>query len=177
MSWPKSAYAALLDIERIKKEATLRAGGTKAMTGSTTEGVLTAEMIDRMEAGPEMDRIIHDKVMGGAPIDLKHGQTMMFAAVSRTDNAYSDPLTPCYSTDIAAAWEVIEHLRGVAHSVGITLTWGYGSFQRGAGWKCDFMTVGHSSIPGKFHRDPAFAEARTAPLAICKAALKFALAK
>lgn len=131
------------------------------MTGSTTEGVLTAEMIDRMEAGPEMDALVGQYVM---PLTV-NGKPY--------ERAFNEP----YSTRIEAAWEVIEHLRGVAHSVGITLTWGYGSFQRGAGWKCDFMTVGHSSIPGKFHRDPAFAEARTAPLAICKAALKFALAK
>lgn len=56
---------------------------------------MTNEDIDKMEAGPELDKLVNEKVFG---IQL---------------NEFDDitSIKP-YSTDIAAAWEVVEKLKG-----------------------------------------------------------------
>lgn len=61
-----------------------------------------------------------------------------------------------YSTDIAAAWEVVgSHLMDL-HCYG------------GHGWECMWLAEGPESTD-------VFAKADTAPLAICRAALKACL--
>lgn len=96
-------------------------------------------------AGPRMDKLVAELVMGqvwqgGHPIP-------------NYDGRWSWPAP--YSTDIAAAWEVVERLaktHRVLVSGGIKLP-----------WQCDVM-------PHPF-ATPTFAEAETAPLAICRVAL------
>ena len=53
----------------------------------------------KMEAGREMDALVAEKVMG-----------LSYILFDGTD-PHQEELTPHYSTDIAAAWEVVEKLR------------------------------------------------------------------
>jgi hypothetical protein len=136
--------------------------------------------IRQMPAGREMDKLIAEQVMG---ISMYHydkghpdncyfmlldadGDPVLFAprfrdAERKTEaEAWQD--CPCYSTDIAAAWQVVEKLTadgwGHKHHV-------YSKYAEMPGWQWTFMQSGKgpNSISG--------AEAETAPLAICRAAL------
>ena len=113
----------------------------------------------------EIDALIAKKVMGYEPSEFTHwpcgkarspnqlywrkdGKLFMF------DNL------PHYSTDIAAAWQVVEKIKGKYRGVEI----GY----RLGGWFCQ-IEDGTSDIDERYI---AQAEADTAPLSICLAALK-----
>jgi len=88
-----------------------------------------------MKAGEELDTLIFTRVMG---LTMSHVSSI-----------------PHYSTDISAAWEVVEKLRGVWDIRSMSKTWvAILSVQVGTSDK----RVGE--------------EAETAPLAICLAALK-----
>lgn len=77
---------------------------------------LTAEAIDAMPAGPEMDRLLAERVMSarvrrnsdGLYDLIIPGQPRSVDWVER-DGAWEG--VPHYSRDIAAAWQVVEHLR------------------------------------------------------------------
>ena len=60
---------------------------------------MTHNEIDAMQAGPEMDRMVAEKVMGWRPPDCDHGPGRMCGLCWP-----SDPL-PRYSTDLNAAVE------------------------------------------------------------------------
>ncbi len=93
--------------------------------------------IDKLEAGPELDALVAEKVMGMEP-----------------DGPWAPPK---YSTDIAAAWEVLMVLVGrIPEPIGIIID-KQGQFFVVKGEQCDLEDV---------------ASASTAPLAICRAALK-----
>jgi hypothetical protein len=95
-----------------------------------------------MKAGRELDSLVAEKFMG-------HGSGYPLP----NDFKYLAEV-PCYSTDIAAAWEVVEHLRQAYKIVDVLLTKSYAS--------C------------KLYDDETFisVDADTASLAICLAALK-----
>lgn len=119
----------------------------------------TPEEIDAMPAGPELDQLVAELVMGATWNEsfcrvcgwklVAEGEAGCWASncsmrpppVNRADAP--EP----YSVDIAAAWEVIEklaiHLKGESGN-----------------WTCCMMNGNHK------------AKASTAPLAICRAALK-----
>ncbi len=82
-----------------------------------------------LEAGRDLDALVAEKVMG---------ETCLFTA-------------PAYSTDIAAAWQVVDKL----HALSFYLEVG------SAGWMARFANISATE-----------ASAATAPLAICLAALK-----
>ena len=87
--------------------------------------------IDNLEAGPELDALVHEMLYPGDSFGLP-------------DLAFKH-----YSTDIAAAWDaIVEMGRPVGFGVNSN------------GWRC---WVGYEEIYG---------DAPTAPLAICRAALK-----
>ena len=106
-----------------------------------------SDKIDNLEAGPELDRRIILDVMGWKPWEGEFCQGMSgeFWCIGSLD--YETPQF-CPSTDISAAWEVAGKLNGFS----IGRSGGDGS------WMC--------SCHG------ALAQAETAPLAICRAALK-----
>jgi hypothetical protein len=132
-----------------------------------------------MNAGRELDALIAEKVMGENPV-LQYpdrcpecgGQMpdSYMAFVHRMDNqtlggreqrsgigcGHSVALTPHYSTDIAAAWEVVEKVYGV---------WNIGSMS--TGWRAQLFTP-----QGSFCNKMTVEDAATAPHAICLAALK-----
>lgn len=108
-----------------------------------------------MNAGRELDALVAEKVMGLAPVEwsgdcLVHG------------NQETGGIVPAYSTNIPAAWKVVEKLHG-EHTFG--LDWlGF----EGEEWRCVF-NWGKDEDRGFAH-----AVAATAPLAICLAALQAA---
>lgn len=57
-----------------------------------------------MEAGRELDKLVADKIMGGV-FETFAGHYGMYDAGGRPMEI------PAYSADIAAAWQVVEHLR------------------------------------------------------------------
>lgn len=63
--------------------------------------------IDALQAGPELDALVAEKVMGFTVI---YGFMQVFEDATPID-------IPKYSTDIAAAWQIVEKMRGCASSV------------------------------------------------------------
>jgi hypothetical protein len=108
---------------------------------------LTHQQIDEMPAGREMDELIAEEVMG---LD---GSSVMWTAGIPPHPCYSH-----YSTDIAAAWEV-------AKKFNLTMLQKV-SWNNPQGWTWNAY-CGDAS--GSDLKD---AYADTAPLAICRAALK-----
>lgn len=138
-----------------------------------------------LKAGRELDALVAEKVMGwpheqmlvgiGTFYDAMHLEPSRAAyrrrshvdrfwerwSPSGSEVVVSDTV-PSYSTDIAAAWEVVEHL---------PLTWWpeVGRMQDGSSWYCE-LCLGSPDPAGV---GPAIrVVAATAPLAICLAALK-----
>jgi hypothetical protein len=119
---------------------------------------MTAEQIDAMPAGREMDALVAEKVMGfvvmrhrdvdGQHIEHNPDELMRGPDGEAPRYAYMVPVDH-YSTDIAAAWEVVEKL---VSEQGLHLWWHNV-------WLVDFALSGAQ-------------RAETAPLAICRAALK-----
>jgi hypothetical protein len=70
-------------------------------------------------------------------------------------------MIPYYSTDVKAAWEILEHLRPDFHFSIDTVPEGY---------QVQFVVKGNKISIGSYHYCTVRAE--TAPLAICLAALK-----
>ncbi len=127
--------------------------------------------IDEMPAGRELDALVSEKVMGwvwiafeiahttdvvrrpypGDSWDVQHGRRADFTEPI----AYGwDSNLPHYSTDIAAAWRVVDRRKGE-----YTFILSYNQHEH-TWWVC-FDPVNHYE-----------ARADTAPLAICRAALK-----
>ena len=107
-------------------------------------------MSDEIEAGRELDAQVAEKVMGwrhvretGPPDDL-YGQEP-----GRSGTVY---IVPHYSTDIGAAWAVVERLRDIDCDLTIE--------SAGNQWHVSLLV---GAIVGT---------AQAAPLAICRAALK-----
>ena len=98
-----------------------------------------------MNAGRELDAEIAEEVMGWTPRGAHpiHG-CPMFATGS------NDTFAPYFSTDIAAAWQVVQKMGESCDQATIEVC--------GGEWMCEFDGVGD--------------QAHTAPLAICLAALK-----
>jgi len=128
---------------------------------------LTAEMIDAMEAGPEMDALVAERVMGWQLSEYRivRPDGSSFDAPIREmwdDPLYSRYSLPPYSTDIAAAWQVVEHMRTIEFDIDLLLMPD----------SQDRCCLEHSArIESK-----VCAYAPDMPLAICRAALKTTLA-
>lgn len=110
--------------------------------------------IDNMPAGPECDRIIAERVMGWNGQGELHGpppgdRRENWAAEWNKDG-WPDWL-PKYSTEIADAWEVVEHVGGLELTHILDSTHDF--------WLAEFAGNGEAT-------------AATAPLAICRAAYK-----
>jgi hypothetical protein len=100
-----------------------------------------------MGPGRELDALVAEKVMGISRRSLE---------------LIPEELKP-YSTDIGAAWDVVEHVR-------MKLEFYHFSFHTGDEFEVEF-----SRLDGRFLQGEdtiAMGRAKTAPLAICLAALK-----
>lgn len=118
--------------------------------------------IDKLEAGRELDVLIADKVMGKGEWSTIGG--IYFGPPEGKAKAHAEHTAevnriPHYSTDIAAAWKIVEKLE----RDGIML-WHIGREDSMPNWRAEF---------GRNHQ-PALgrAEGNTLPLTICRAALK-----
>jgi hypothetical protein len=148
---------------------TPRVGGSvqESKDGKTGTGV--------MPAGPELDALVAEKVMGIKPRAVRPaGEVGTAPVLVYTDNRYfADGCQPReqleralearprpYSTDIAAAWEVVERLR-------LTVTPHLDSWRAA---RCNWGQSGEINAVGMTNSRP-WVEAETAPLAICRAAL------
>lgn len=135
-------------------------------------------MMESMMAGRELDALIAGKVMGWANVICLHGGNIPSGEPdddwnkdARNDQHHGHtgiPLVhreqvPAYSVDIAAAWEVVEKLRTM--SIGISIA----RMPDEKLWYVPLYRLDHGEYMGSAE---GFAEAETAPLAICLAALK-----
>lgn len=117
-----------------------------------------------LEAGPELDALVAEKVMGwkwerNATGTVSHLMPPHYVP-KLGDELFPHPK---FSTDIAAAWEVVEKLSQHFH---LKLN---SPFVTGQPWFAGFTESGVTGWNGV----PDFtAKGDTAPLAICRAALK-----
>jgi len=127
------------------------------------EGDAMGMDIDKLEAGPELDALVAARVMGLTVVRdpvSERGVSIGEAGPKGFD-------LKKYSTEIAAAWEVLEKLRCMLSK---------GKFgwvhvcagPKNDGWEVQFVQAKFME-PGEID---FFLQAETAPLAICRAALK-----
>jgi hypothetical protein len=152
------ALLALLDDEDVRNFMKSNAGRQANSWGSPR---MTREDVLEMEAGPRLDKLVALHVMGW---QLFPYVMMDFAGPGTTDGTELCPPDkpvhvsniaepPPYSADIKEAWQVLERMRPNADV-------GYLQNQ----CHCDYWPEGAGT--GRI-----YAEADTAPLAICRAAL------
>ena len=110
-----------------------------------------------MEAGRELDALVAAKVLGWEWIDAMD----MWYDMSDSHTLLAPDELPEFSTDIAAAWHVVEHL-DKAHNTWINQLWKEGM----EGWGLILATGTGYSI--SYHQVHLI---ETVPLAICLAAL------
>lgn len=122
--------------------------------------------IDNLEAGPELDALVAEKVMGCNLIphtNEKFGMTCGCRDKQHRHYEESlDDLLNAYSTDIAAAWKVVEKLQKEALIIVVDIS------DADPPIECCVETRGYSENNGARW----VASAATAPLAICRASLK-----
>lgn len=110
--------------------------------------------IDKLQAGPDLDAFVAEKMMGWTEIDLKWRGEAFHSGVPLIGKGTSPNGGICgiphFSTDITAAWEIVEKMMSAS------------SVQ----WKAWLRELkgGEVLLRGKANGD--------APLAICRAALK-----
>jgi hypothetical protein len=112
---------------------------------------MTRDEILKLEAGPKMNQLIWWKVFDMTPTPKDNDMLKL----------------PPYSTDIAAAWEVVEHFTGkdCRNQDFFIECWSDGE------WFVAFHPLGYSSRDPKANCDGKTTGSPSAPLAICRAAL------
>jgi hypothetical protein len=130
----------------------------------------------------EIDALVAEKVMGsrvawikpehidrGDGKGMEEGSFEPYPVMTSGDSLIE---APKYSTDIAAAWEVVERMRGE----GWSFRFGNNSCakdQNVASFAQGWRGLGANILTGEYiYDDNSSMVAETAPLAICKAALK-----
>ena len=129
---------------------------------------MTPQEIDEMEAGPELDALVAEKVMGWYSRQETFEGTSFFGnprsitlAFWYTKNGELLPLGATdFSTDIAAAWQVVEKLTVETTNFRL-IRYAYNRV-----YACFSFTDWDEDITGEGNGE------YSAPLAICKAALK-----
>ena len=113
-----------------------------------------------MNAGRELDALVAERVMGLVAYSV--GLVTERPRVRTVDDLQrtGTPLSP-YSTDIAAAWQVVERLHALGFVVNVTM-------DNGTGRYCEVWKLADDSIYAP-HRVEA---ETTIPHVICLAALK-----
>ena len=137
-------------------------------------GELTREAVLVMPAGPELDALVAERVLGWVRhrSKLESGRWSLFPPgeapdwmVPATDGA-GPPITSWepYSADMTAAWRVVAHLHSRRFSAAVSLDVDH--------TQGDAFAYFRGQAPRRRGRDPeGSARAATAPLAICRAAL------
>ncbi len=110
-----------------------------------------------MIAGKEMDALVAEKVMGWPTTGMAAGAS------------YREANMPAYSTDIAAAWQVVEKLRTIGWFIELNDDRPPTGKQR---WNCWFHWPYGPVLPEEWPSgEPDAGVAGVAPEAICLAAL------
>jgi hypothetical protein len=123
-----------------------------------------------MEAGRELDRLVAEKVMGWTDLWEGEGYVMAYPPNEQAMGIDGEraPVPP-YSTDIAAAWQVVERMTDRDRADRCTF-----EMHRATDW--DDPAWGYDVRFGRWgdptHQRERKVWARTAPLAISLAALK-----
>jgi hypothetical protein len=115
-----------------------------------------------MTAGPELDALIAEQVMGWTKRELTDPITGPEWYWCGPKGQLHHVLAWRPSTDIRCAWKVVEQLRGQHCCTKLYSDHNYI-------WECTMSTRFDDPHTGK---PPVFGQADTAPLAICLAALK-----
>lgn len=123
------------------------------MSKTVTSTAPTLEAVLAMPAGPALDALVVERVFAGRVVHDTLTGRVACARLSPTGDY--DELLP-FSTDIAAAWRVIEHLS----SGGKMVAW---TRRDMASWEAGFGET--------------LATAETLPLAVCRAALLWSLSR
>jgi len=116
---------------------------------------MTLEEILRMEAGPELDRLVAKHIMG-----WKEGQEILESLSGI--GILGEKALPRYSTDITAAWSVVEKLVNLGWLVNLLSPW---KGNATCHWTCYVERKGENG----WERLEATGD--SAPLAICRAAM------
>ena len=138
---------------------------------------LTAEQIDTVPAGREMDALVAERVMGWKNLHWVEG--------GKKDNAswptgwYGDGpenevyLYKNYSTDIAAAWEVVKNLIERKYEWQMEME----RYGERVIFECHICDTQHGGWSGESQWYERLSDAKgdSAPLAICRAALRSVL--
>lgn len=144
---------------------------------------------DTMEAGRELDALVAEKVMGWTAVFRLAGGNIPYGFPDDDYNRdvdehrkhgtcgfptdyHREPI-PEYSTDISAAWEVVEHFRQRQWTVKLV---GH-EWYDGGRWECTLLdaldTERSRALDTQRHNaDKQGWDEPSAPLAICRAALK-----
>jgi len=109
--------------------------------------------VDEMEAGRELDALVAERVMGAVPAHTPGDWMVAVGAPPYYRFGGSVRGLPDYSTNIAAAWQVVERMSEQALPC---------VMHDGQMWVGEFYCITYSHT----------AYAHTAPLAICRVALK-----
>jgi len=118
--------------------------------------------MSEMQAGIEMDGLVAEKVMGGE-INREFCTVAVKERVGYTGlELISIGGIHPYSTDIKAAWEVREHMKKNSF---------YGYINDCGSWYGALFSKTTVDENGE-HQQEGYAREKTAPLAICRAALK-----
>jgi len=121
------------------------------------EREMTREEILRMKASPELDRLVAERVMG-----WREGQKETLQSLKCGIGILGEKALPRYSTDIAEAWKVVDKMLD-------------------GGWACEIYSPNNpyaledtdkwAVVFARCELLDHRAEASSAPLAICRAAL------
>lgn len=137
--------------------------------------------IDKLEAGPELDALVAERVMGQSmPAGYEKatdGRWTYWEPERYDDGSFSRSVIeqrwpPYYSTNIADAWKVVERFPIVS------LGRGYFNYSGGSPIASDipqYTAMINRRAPSDPTLELEFVQAKTAPLAICLAALKAVL--
>jgi hypothetical protein len=146
-------------------------------------GTVEATETTSLDEGRELDALIAERVMGyrwcvwpnveSRFLDLhwdkeRAGSTPLPATGDEPTSHYALSTVPCYSTDIAAAWQVVEKIAARNGDTVVSVTHNSRDGERIGGEEKYFCTI--EDISDGIEEWEA--EGVTAPLAICRAALK-----
>lgn len=135
---------------------------------------MTSEEIDQLPAGPELDVLVAQKVMGfeimRSALQTRDGFPTYRHRHPERDWDWMEMAVPQFSTEIAAAWLLVEKLKEIDRAMAVCdRSYGSIKIEGDRPWEAGFINgqkLAHD--PGQFVQ--AFGP--TAPLAICRAALK-----
>lgn len=120
-----------------------------------------------MQPGRELDALVAEKVMGWRKISHPYPYSDLTWINSEGATARPGGI-PQYSTDIAAAWVVVEHLKNSLN--GNEWTGEFNLFFNGCEYEC-WWSFSRKTEEGLYETSKEAGVAETAPHAICLAAL------